>query len=114
MSNRPGKQQFIRPKSLLLAQGIAGKHAADGRNVTKGSTSSEECGKRNMPGRKLDRRGQRCLQTDMDQSIVASLADVDAKATTAKTDNDDVMLRLTRCNSSELENVPPRTKTGNA
>ena len=89
MLNRHDKQQFIRPKSFQLARGIAGEYAADGRNGTKGTTSSEECGKRDMPGQKPD-----CLQTDSDHSIVASLVDVDAEATTAKMDNDDVNAAL--------------------
>ena len=44
-------------------------------------------------------------RTDTDQPIVASLFNVDATAISAITDNDDVTLRLTPSNSSEL-NVP--------
>ena len=76
--------------------------------------AARSAGNTNMHGRKQNCRGQRRLQTDKKQSIVAGLVnDVHATATTAKTDNDDVTLAIRRW-SPPLNARRPESKSPTA
>ena len=112
MLNRPGKTQFIRPKSLRLAQGerqaTMPSTKATGRQAPRAARSAGN-GNGNMLGQNQNRCGQCRMppppKTDTDLPIVASLIDVNATATIAITDNNNVM--LTKCSALVIRRLSP-------